>query len=166
MSIQFNANEVFLMAERMERNASAFYRRAAELHPGEHNKQFLMKLAAMEETHWEQFAEMRRELEAREKEETTYDPMDESLLYLRAMADEQKAEGSPEATASLTGKETMEQLLRLAITLEGKAILFYTGIKDLVPIALGKGKLDHIINEEKSHVVILSKELQAVKGKK
>ena len=104
MSIQFNANEVFLMAERMERNASAFYRRAAELHPNEHNKQFLMKLAAMEEGHLETFAEMRTRLEASEREETTYDPMDEALLYLKAMADEQKAEGSPDATASLTGK--------------------------------------------------------------
>ena len=166
MSIQFNANEVFLMAERMERNASAFYRRAAELHPNEHNKQFLMKLAAMEEGHLETFAEMRTRLEASEREETTYDPMDEALLYLKAMADEQKAEGSPDATASLTGKETMAQLLRLAIMLEGKAILFYMGIKDLVPAALGKGKLDHIIHEEKGHVVILSKELKAVEGKK
>ncbi len=166
MTIQFNANEIFLMAERMERNAAAFYRRAAELHPGEHNKQFLLKLAAMEDGHWETFAAMRGGLEAAEKEETTYDPMDESVLYLRAMADEQKAEGSPDATASLTGKETMEQLLHLAITLEGKAILFYTGIKDLVPAAQGKAKLDHIIQEEKSHVVILSKELKAVKGKK
>jgi len=51
MSTRLNANEVFLMAERMEQNAAAFYRRAAELNPSEHNKRFLHKVAHMEDGH-------------------------------------------------------------------------------------------------------------------
>jgi rubrerythrin len=163
MSIRFNANEVFLMAERMERNAAVFYRRAAELNPSEHNKQFLQKLAAMEDGHWEIFSAMRVGLADAAKEATAYDPMDEALLYLETMADTTKAEGSPEKKAELTGKETMEQILHIAIGLEGKAILFYMGIKDLVPAKLGKDQIDTIIREERGHVVILSKELKQLK---
>ncbi len=164
MPIQFNANEVLLMAERMERNAAAFYRRAAELNPAEHNKQFLHKLAAMEDGHWEIFSAMRAKLAGVEKEQTAYDPMDETLLYLETMADMTKAEGSPEKKAALTGGESMKEILHIAIALEGRAILFYMGIKDLVSETLGKDKIDAIIREERSHVVILSKEMKALRA--
>lgn len=163
MSIRFNANEVFLMAERMEQNAAAFYRRAAELNPSEHNQKFLHKLADMEDDHKKTFGAMRGRLGEAAKEATAYDPMDEALLYLETMADTTKAEGAPEKRAQLTGQESMEQILRIAIGLEGQAILFYMGIKDLVPEKLGKGKIDEIIREERSHVVILSKELKGLK---
>lgn len=162
MAIRFNAYEVFRMAETMERNASAFYRRAAELHPGEHNKQFLQKLAAMEDGHLVIFQGLKAVLAPSAKEETAYDPFNESLMYLETMAENQKAEGSPEARAALTGQETMEQILRLAVQLEGRAILFYAGIRDLVPEKLGRDKVDDIIREEKSHVVLLSGELKAI----
>ena len=162
MSIRFNAYEVFLMAETMERNASAFYRRAAELHPNEHNQQFLQKLAGMEDGHLVIFKALRAKLAPTAKEETAYDPFNESLMYLEAMAETQKAEGSPEARAALTGKETMEQILRLAVQLEGRAILFYAGIRDLVPEKLGRDKVDDILREEKSHVVLLSGELKTL----
>ena len=51
MAIKFNANEVLAMAEQIERNAAAFYRKAASSHPAKHNQDFLLKLAAMEEDH-------------------------------------------------------------------------------------------------------------------
>lgn len=163
MSIEFNADEVFKIAEKIEANGAAFYRRAAELHPAPHNKEFLLKLAGMEDQHLATFSAMRAKLENADREETAYDPMGESLLYLKALADQHGGEGSPDAQTKLTGKETMEQVLRTAMDLERKSILFYIGLRDLVPARLGGDRIEVIIDEEKQHLVILAHEMQAAK---
>ncbi|MBU1694835.1 MAG: ferritin family protein [Verrucomicrobia bacterium] len=165
MGILFSADEALKVAERIEGNAGAFYRKAAGLHSGERSQDLLFKLAAMEDQHQETFSLMRTQLSAVEKEPTTYDPMDESLLYLKALADQHGGEGSPTAADALTGKETMEQVLRVAIDLEHKTVQFYTGLREMVPASLGKDKLDRIIAEEKKHVVQLSKELSVIHPK-
>ena len=59
---------------------------------------------------------------------------------------------------------TAADILKIAIELEKKSILFYLGVKDMVPAKLGKDSIDHIIDEEKGHVVLLSKELHAVRA--
>ena len=164
MTIAFNADEVFRMAERIEADAAALYRKAAANHARERDCGFLLRLAAMEDEHRKLFAALREELSNKEKELTAYDPYEEATLYLGAMADTHGGEGSPLAAASLTGSETMEQILRLAIGLEKKSVLFYLGIKDMVPQQLGKARIDKIIHEEKGHIVILSRELHAVRN--
>ena len=92
------------------------------------------------------------------------DPMDQSVMYLATLADMHGGEGSPTAAALLTGDESMADILKIAIELEKKSILFYLGVKDMVPAKLGKDSIDHIIDEEKGHVVLLSKELHAVRA--
>jgi len=159
MSIEFNADEVLKVAERIEENGAAFYRRAAEITGEEKNKTFLRELAAMEDDHLRIFSEMRAKLSDAERDSNTYDPMNESLLYLKSLADLHGGEGSPDAAAKLTGKETMEQIILKGIELEKKSILFYLGVQEMVPERLGKDQIERIINEEKSHVVILSRAL-------
>ena len=165
MSITFNANEALKVAERIEGNAGVFYRKAAKLHSGERSKDLLFKLAAMEDQHQETFSLMRAQLSEAEKEATTYDPMDESLLYLKALADQHGGEGSPTAADALTGQETIVQVLLVAIDLEHKTVQFYTGLREMISANLGRDKLDRVIAEEKSHVVQLSRELHAARGK-
>ena len=164
MTIAFNADEVFRMAERIESDAAAFYRKAAATHSRECDCGFLLRLAAMEDEHRKLFAALRDELSDKEKELTAYDPHEEATLYLSAMADTHGGEGSPSVATSLTGRETMEQILRLAIGLEKKSVLFYLGIKDMVSQKLGKARIDRIIHEEKGHIVILSRELHIVRN--
>jgi len=166
MGIRFSADEVFAMSERMEENGARFYRRAAELHPTseKENIEFLLGLAAMEDQHLATFSEMRASLPGDMKESTAFDPYMESVLYLSTMADQSAAEGAPSVTDSLTGAESIEEILRIAIGLEEKAIIFYVGMKDMVPDRLGKDKLDAIIAEEKSHIATLAKELQKTRG--
>ena len=159
MSIEFNADEVFKVAERIEENGAAFYRRAAEITREEKNKSFLRELAAMEDEHLQIFSAMRAKLSDAEKESNTYDPMNESLLYLKSLADLHGGEGSPDAAAALSGKETMEQIILKGLELEKKSILFYLGVREMVPARLGKDQIERIINEEKRHVVTLSRAL-------
>lgn len=63
MPIEFNADEIFLLAKRIERNGAEFYRKAAEIiKPGSPAEQLLLGLAAMEDEHLETFIEMRRSM--------------------------------------------------------------------------------------------------------
>jgi rubrerythrin len=64
---------------------------------------------------------------------------------------------------SLSGKERLDEILQTAIGLEHKSILFYIGLLDLVPNELGKGKVSGIIEEEKSHVAVLTRQLNALR---
>ena len=166
MAIVFNADEVFAMAEKMEENGAAFYRRAAELHGGTKgaDADLLLRLASMEDQHRLTFASMRAELDDRMREDTAADPYMEASLYLNALTDSADGEGTISATDALTGEETMEDILRKAVELEQGSIVFYGGMKDMVPAKLGKDKIDAIIAEEKHHVTILMGELKKVRG--
>ena len=166
MSIWFNADEIFEMAEQIERNGAKFYRRAAEAATAPKDRQVLLNLAAMEDDHEKIFADMRADMLKQGGMATvnpTFDPEGQAGLYLRAMADVHVFNMRADPSERLTGKETMEDILQTAIGLEKDSIVFYLGMKEMVPEKLGKGKIDDIIKEEMSHIIDLSKELAALK---
>lgn len=151
----FNAAEVFQMAVDIEQNGAAFYRKAAELQAAEGDRVFLETLAKMEDRHKAIFEEMMDGLSDAQKKQTVFDANEELALYLKAMADAHGGEGNPDAAKALTGKEPMVDIVALAIGLEKESILFYIGLKDLVPPKLGQDKIDQIIREETLHVAQL-----------
>ena len=157
MSYDFNADNVFEVAEQLERNGAAFYRDAAETVTDSDVKAFLLEFAAMEDEHEKTFINLRQELSSAEKAPTVFDPNNESALYLKALAD----------TRVFFKKEidtsTVEGIFKSAITAEKDSIVFYLGMKDLVPSTLGKDKMDNIIREEMGHIRVLSQKLAALK---
>jgi rubrerythrin len=165
MAIVFNADEIFEMAIRIENNGAAFYRKAAALQSDTKNQSFLKSLANMEDQHQKIFAEMRTTLTEKDKDPKVFDPYDEASQYLAAMADTMGGEGSPSVADSLTGDESLEEILRTAVGLEKDAILFYLGIKDLMPTQDGQDRIDEIIRQERRHVAQLSNLLEKLKTK-
>ena len=165
MAIVFNADEVFEMAIRIENNGAAFYRRAAGLQSDIKNQKFLEGLANMEDRHEKIFTDMRTSLTEKDKGPKVFDPYDEVSQYLAAMADTMGGEGSPSVADTLTGNESLEEILNIAVGLEKDSILFYLGIKDLIPAQSGKDRIDEIIKEERRHVIQLSKLLEKLKAK-
>jgi rubrerythrin len=165
MAIVFNADEIFEMAIRIENNGAAFYRKAAGLQSDTKNQKFLEGLANMEDQHQKIFTEMRTTLTEKDKDPKVFDPYDEVSQYLAAMADTLGGEGSPSVADSLTGDETLEEILRIAVGLEKDSILFYLGIKDLITSKSGKDRIDEIIREERRHVAQLSNLLEKLKTK-
>jgi rubrerythrin len=157
MSYDFNADEVFEMAEQMERNGAKFYRDAAENAADPSNKEMLLGLSKMEEAHEKIFESMRADLTAAEKESTVFDPDSEASLYLRALVDSRVFFQKEIDVAS------MEEILKSAIEAEKDSIVFYLGMREMVPEKKGKDRLDEIIKEEMSHIRLLSKELVALK---
>jgi len=159
MSIHFNADEIFEMAEQIERNGAKFYRKVAEGTEDEGTKQFLLELAAMEDDHERTFAAMRAELSAEERTSTVFDPEGEAGMYLQAMADGYVFDVRADPAELLTGEETIAEVLGTAIGLEKDSIVFYLGIKEMVPEKLGKDRMNAIIKEEMSHITTLSNKL-------
>jgi len=153
----FNANDILQMAEQIERNGAAFYRECAGNVADPVAVELLEKLAAMEDDHEKTFANIRSELSAREKESTTFDPNGEAVLYLKALADTKVFFEKSIDTSN------MEDILKSAITAEKDSIVFYLGMKELVPADLGTARVDAIIKEEMAHIKLLSNELVALK---
>jgi len=158
MPYDFNADDVFEVAEQLERNGAKFYQDASERVQDAAHKEFLSGLSRMEREHEQTFASMREALKGREVEPTVFDPEGEAEAYLRALADtriffEKKIDD-----------RSMEGILKAAIQAEKDSIVFYLGMKDMVPAALGSDKLDKIVREEMSHLRNLSSELLRLKG--
>ena len=161
MVMPFNADEVFEMAEQIERNGAKFYRAAAEKFP--EVSQVLSDLAAMEDEHEKTFAAMRAELSGTEADPPVFDPDGKAQMYLRVMADEHVFNIKADPIEQLAGQETPEDVLKMAIGLEKDSIAFYVGLKEAVSRRAGKDKVEAIIKEEIGHIATLSQELEALK---
>jgi len=162
MPITFSANEIFEMAEEMERNGAKFYRKAAQNTSDDQAKQILLDMADMEDEHLATFQEMRKELSGQEKSWTVFDPDNQSVLYLQAMADARSYEGKKTPTEELTGNETPKEILETALNSEKESVVFYFGLKGLVPVRAGRDKVEAIIIEELSHITTLLKKLKSL----
>jgi rubrerythrin len=153
MAFDFTAKEIFEMAKQIERNGVAFYQKAAKSVSDAGEKEMLLDLARMEEDHEATFEKMEAELKEQESAPTVFDPEDEGVQYLKSLAD----------TRVFFEKEidlsSIKSILKSAITAEKDSIVFYLGMKELVPEKLGKERIDAIIKEEMSHIRLLGRKL-------
>ena len=148
----FNAGEVFEMAIKMEQNGSAFYRQAAETIKEEEHRRLLLSLAEMEVDHEETFKGLRQELAADNPD--YFDPDGEAAAYLKSIVD---TEVFFKRDIDLS---SMKSILREAIMAEKDSVVFYLGIKAMVPEETGKQKVEAIIKEEMGHIRLLSELLK------
>ena len=153
----FNAFEVFEMAEQIERNGGKFYRKAAELAADEGLKNALFQLASMEDEHIRVFSSMKQDIAGQPWAEG-FEQENEAVLFLRDIAGG-KVFGPQHDPSELLENMSMEDILTKAVGLEKESIVFYTGIKELVPADLGRERLDGIIKEEMRHIRILTQRL-------
>ena len=160
MSITFNADEIFEMAAEIERNGAKFYRSAAANTSDDNVKKVLLDLATVEEGHLVTFKQMRKELSGQEKSHSLYDPDDQCMAYLQAMADANGYEGKVSPTIELTGNESIREILEIAVNSEKESVVFYYGLKEMVPVNAGRDKVENIILEELSHITILTEHLK------
>ncbi|QTA91899.1 ferritin-like domain-containing protein [Desulfonema magnum] len=153
----FSAEEIFTMAEQIERNGVKFYRTAAEKVDDADSKALLMRLADMEVEHEKTFTSLKADLLDKEKTSAIFDPQGEAELYLQSLAD----------TRVFFKKEddfsSMKEILKSAVEAEKDSIVFYLGMKEAIPEKLGKNFIDAIIKEEMGHIRLLNGELIALK---
>ena len=168
MSHGFNADEIFEMAMQIERNGANFYRQMAENFSDIPIRRLFLGFAEMEDRHEKAFASLRADLSDQEREPTVFDPEGEATLYLQALADlrvfDEKAEENFGLSEELPETEKVKKILLAAIGLEKESIVFYLGMKDLVPANLGKNRIDDIIKEEMNHLRLLGNKLASLKA--
>ncbi|MBN1592105.1 MAG: ferritin family protein [Candidatus Coatesbacteria bacterium] len=159
MNITFNADEVFEIAEQIERNGAEFYRRAAEMFSDTDSHKLLAELAEWEIQHESLFADMRKRVPQGKDDIDIIDPDDVAARYLKAMAGDHVFRASSNVEDYLKGDESIEEVLAKAIQFEKDSIVLFMGMLDLVPDGLGKDGVARILGEEKKHVVMLSDRL-------
>ena len=159
MTRTLNAFEAFEIAEQIERNGSSFYRKAAELFDDSHISAMFLEMAGWETGHEAVFAAMRKQLSEETREQRTFKP-EEPPLDPKAMAGLAVFGIRPEPADELTGGESREEVLKMAVEKEKDSIVYFTGLKEFVPARAGSDKIDDIIKEEMRHIRILSQSLQ------
>lgn len=162
MSVPFNAGEVLEMAQEIERNGRRFYLRAAEGADDAETRSLLLDLAAMEAAHERTFAAMGEELKEAESPVAVYDPDGEATRYLRAAAGGHVFASREDPAAWLGEGRPLRGVLEKAMRMEKESIVFYAGLRGVVPEALGQDRIDAVIREELQHLLQLGERLALV----
>lgn len=161
MSITFVADEIFEIAEQIERNAVEFYLEAAERSSNEETKNFLLDLSGIENKHLNTFKNMREKL-TEEEGLSIFDPLGRSAMYLKAIADARSWEGRKNPMQDLAGNESVKEIIDIALDSEKEMVVFYAGLKDMVYFKAGKDKVEEIILEELGHITALLRKLKSL----
>ncbi|GAB4157753.1 MAG: hypothetical protein Kow00107_06930 [Planctomycetota bacterium] len=154
MTAQFNIAEVFELAMQMERNGARFYREAAQQVSGPQARGLLERLAEMEVEHENIFRRLATLVSAT-PEAYSYDPENEGLKYLQALVSRAVFDDASDSFRLLASRPSAHDVLTTAVRMENESIAYYTGIREFIR-AEEKGKVDEIIREEMSHVVMLT----------
>lgn len=160
MKLYFNADEVFEMAEEIERQGSAFYKKAAGLFTDAGIKGMLEGLSMMEDSHEKLFKKMRSDILSDAFK--GYDSDETAAAYIQNFTEGKIfAKGSAMCDA-IDAKSTLSDILNMAIEAEKNSILFYTGVRKAVPETKAKDAIENIIGEEMKHIVMLSGKLKSI----
>ena len=158
MNICYNLEEIFEIAEQIERNGAVFYRRGVEIVDDEGAKEILQLLAKEEDRHENTFGRMEAEFVGKV---INVDDTDETVLhYLQAVAGRYVFDKTKLPEVVLTEGDSVEDILKIAIDRERDAIIFYLGIKDALKDENDRRKVDFIIKEEQRHFAELSNYLE------
>jgi rubrerythrin len=149
----YNPEEVFEIAEQIERNGARFYRKAAAIFTDPDLSKLFLKLADWEAEHEKTFTGMKKMFRSNtasisfRPEETLPDPKVMAGLAIFGIR--------AEPTEELNGKESRDDILRGALEKEKDSIVFYNGLKDFLSDAADRTPIDRIITEERQHIKTL-----------
>jgi rubrerythrin len=163
MAVRFSADDALALAVKIEENGSRFYRAAAEKVKEQDAVDLLKRLADWELTHQQKFAAIKVKLSEKERQPTAYDPDNEAELFLAALADRTVFDTKEDPLAALGARPGLKHILEEGIRREKESIVFYVGLREVVPAKLGGDKVDGIIKEELSHIVALNQTLAKIK---
>jgi len=159
----FNADEIFQMAINIEQYGERFYRRFAKATSDLSINQLFNELADMEAEHERTFIAMQKQSMQSDWDHSLLDADDLTSSYLRALSKGIIFDQEHDPLINMTGEETLEEIFNIAIQREKDSVIFYLGMKDLVPADFGKDQIDKIIKEEMSHIVLLSEKLSELR---
>ena len=154
MAITYSLDEVFEIAEKIERNGAAFYRRAADLRGDEPIRELFLKLAADEDKHEKTFHRLREQLVGDDVRIANYDKDETVVGYLQALAGSYIFNTDLDPAEELSGNASVSDILKTAMSKERDSITLYLGIRQVMADS-EKKKVSQILQEEQKHLVDL-----------
>lgn len=150
----FSGSELVDVALGIERNGVAYYSSLAELTMDALLKDTYNYLASMERTHLEIFQNM---LDSIGKYQPKYagESEEEYELYLKALIDSVVFTDDEVARQMARNASSPAEAIQIALGAEKDSIIFYSEMRDFLP-ERDRPVADKVINEEKSHVRLLS----------
>lgn len=149
--LTYSADEVLSLGMALERRASRFYAAAAGARACDDAcRSLLAHLSELESVHEDRLRRWRERLPAPWRESAFARP-DEAPISLAAFATNPLLPFAVDPDTALRGDETAEQILEAAIGFEENAIVLYTALREVVPPAVGRDKVEKLIAEEQGH---------------
>lgn len=165
MNWTFNFKEVMAIAVQLERNGAAFYKMAKEAADNDKHKKLFADLEEMEYDHEKSYEKIMNQLDNKQfGDDYNYQPGAETLSYLEAFAGGHVFDLNVSAEVQFKECRTTADIIKKAIQGEKDSIVFYLGIRNMVPETLGKEKIDSIITEEMGHIKALSYVLSEIEN--
>lgn len=161
MAMTYNLDEVFEIAERIEKNGATFYRCAADMHQDSDARELFLRLARDEDTHERIFRELRRQLVTGEDSITAYDRDETVVGYLQALAGSYVFLSDTKPEEELARISSVADILKTAMSKERDSISLYLGIRQVMADT-DKEKVSTILEEEQRHLVDLIAALAAL----
>jgi rubrerythrin len=147
---RFSIREVIEQAIQTEKLGHKFYTTMAErFKENEGMIRLFETLAVKELLHEKAFSELKETVGGDEPE-----GWEEVSQYLRAIVESEFFLGKEKSLSSLEHVKTVEDAINFAIGFEKETLLYFYTIKDMVK---EKEVIDEIINEERNHIMWLSK---------
>lgn len=156
MAVEFSADEVYRLAEQIEKQAVRFYREVARRCDDAYCRSLFESLADMEDEHGEVFATMRGCLASGDGA-ARFDARDGR--HWQTISRFMLVDLEEDLRKRFAGKQNRDEILQEAMNFERDTILFLTAMRDMVSRPEDRTRVDHIIQEETGHLMSLGSRL-------
>jgi len=146
------ANEVFEIAELIEKNGAIFYRTAAENASYKQAKSLLLRLARKEPEHQKHFEYLKEQYASEHNDFQAYYDNPDSVEYLHTIADSHVFNIQKPVTDYLKGSEPLDKIILTALNFEKDTLVYFLGLKELIADDMARSQVDKIIYEEVGHI--------------
>lgn len=156
MKYGYTADEVFEIAEDIEREGQNFYTCAAEHAQKKKVKELFAELSETCGRHVEALRAARTNVVDNRDESLIEHPDMSISLYLRTVARGAVYDPPERVDRVLKECETEDDILELAINKELDAMLYFSEMQDLIETNRAKKAVDEVVKQKRKHVVALS----------
>lgn len=154
-SLSLTLQDLFAMAEQVEVDGEAFYRRAAQSIPSPSTRKVFERLAEMETEHGQIFSSMKSLATDETLPTTGAWPGSHCSCVVGALASGVK----DHLVAQFDPHDSREIVLQKALEFEKDTIVFFLSLKDLLETDEQRRHVDDLVREELGHIFQITEEL-------
>ena len=156
MNSEINAEILTIMAEKIEDYGAKFYQQASSVVKKPEVSLEIEKLSEMEIEHGKIFSEIKSQYLKFNKGSILQGQDYTIEKYLKTIQDNRIFDLDSGIRRTISGDETIEDIVNIAISLEKDSIVFYSGFANFISDRSFHDMLNQVIREEISHLSVLT----------